>query len=220
MDRKRHSWDQTVFGLGMLGVLLLSGVSTQAEQTADSETEAPVTNSVALKVDVRRNVEGTHMPYRFAFVTAGTEKFTFLIPEDYRVDTSDPSKVKLASADYSVMIVVGVSGGMPAGTKMTAEALQARVLSSYPETVIKRDLTVAANEQSAPALDFTWKAQTGITRMTRTTFIPTTAGLMEFTLTASPDKFEASLRELNLVMLTFRSGVNGKFDYVVGSKLP
>ena len=208
---------------GMLGVLLLVGVVSVAAQTAGEETatENTATNQPAFQVDVRRNVEGTYIPYRFAFITSGSEKFTFLIPEGYRVDTTDPTKIKLASPDYSGMIIVGVSGGgQPAGTKLEPDTLRARVLANYPEAVIKVEQNASANEQSAPSADFSWKTESGITRMTRTTFIPTSVGLMEFTLTASPDKFEASLRELNLVMLTFRSGANGKFDYVVGSKLP
>jgi len=201
--------------------LLLGTFLAQAQEATDSDTENSVTNKVVLKVDVRRNVEGTYMPYRFAFITAGMERFTFLIPELYRVDTSDPTKIKLASPDYSGLIIVGVGGtDAPAGAKMEAEALRARVMATYPDAVIKDEHTAGANGQAAPAIDFSWKTDSGVTRVTRTTFIPTSVGLMEFTLTASPEKFEASLREFNLVMLTFRSGLNGKFDYVVGSRLP
>lgn len=196
-------------------------VGVFAQDATEPEPENAVTNKVSLRVDVRRNVEGSYMPYRFAFITSGFERFTFLIPEDYRVDTSDLTKVKLSSPDYTGLIVVGVEAeGSPAGAKLDAAALQARVLAKYPDAVLKAESTVAANGQSAPALDFCWKTESGITRMTRTTFVPTSVGLMEFTLTASPEKFEAGLREFNLVMITFRSGINGKFDYVVGSKLP
>lgn len=222
MDLKRRFLSCRILCWGILGVSLLGWPSlTWAQETAESDAENTATNKIALKVDVRRNVEGTYIPYRFAFITSGLEKFTFLIPEEYRVDTSDPTKVKLASPDYSGLIIVGVGGNaLPPGAKMESEALRARVLASYPDAVIKVEQTASANGQTAPSMDFSWKTEGGITRMTRTTFIPTSVGLMEFTLTASPEKFEASLRELNLVMLTFRSGLNGKFEYVVGSKLP
>lgn len=190
-----------------------------SQEVANPEAETPGTNAPALKVDVRRNVEGTYIPYRFAFITAGAEKFTFLIPESYRVDTTDPAKVKLASADFSVMIIVGMNGGS-VGTKLESAALRARVQANYPDAVINTEQTIGANGQTAPAIDFTWKADTGVTRKSRTAYIPSTVGLIEFTLTASPEKFEASVSELNLVLLTFRSGKDGKFDYVVGSKLP
>lgn len=222
MDLNRLYSGARLMQLGALSLSLGAGiVKISAQEASEPEPENSVTNKVSLKVDVRRNVEGTYMPYRFAFITSGFERFTFLIPEDYRVDTSDLTKVKLSSPDYTSLIVVGVEAdGYAPGAKMDAEALRARALSLYPEAVIKDENTAAANGLSAPAIDFCWKTPSGITRMTRTTFIPTSVGLMEFTLTASPEKFEAGLREFNLVMLTFRSGINGKFDYVVGAKLP
>jgi len=206
------------FALG--SVAFLSALTLAQAQEATPTSEPASTNQPPLKVDVRRHVEGTFNPYRLAFVTSGAEKFTFLVPEGYRVDTSDPLKVKLASPDFSCLIVLGVSGEFAAGAKMEKEALRTRVLENYRDVVIQSEQTVCANSQTAPALDFTWKADAEVTRMTRTTFIPTAGGLMEFTITASPDKFEASLAELNLVMLTFRSSSNGKFDYVIGSKYP
>ncbi len=206
----------------ILAALLLAGtLVAHAEQLEEPGSENTATNQTVLSVDVRRNVEGTYIPYRFAFITSGLEKFTFLIPEGYRVDTTDPTKIKLASPDYSAMIIVGVAGGsLPAGVKFDAPTLRAKVMAGYPEAVIKEEHSASANEQSAACIDFSWKTESGITRMTRTTFIPTTVGLMEFTLTASPETYEASVREFNLVMLTFRSGANGKFNYVIGSKLP
>lgn len=222
MDLNRLYLGACLKQLSALSLWLGAGIlKVSAQDTSEPELENSVTNKVSLKVDVRRNVEGSYMPYRFAFITSGFERFTFLIPEDYRVDTSDLTKVKLSSPDYTGLIVVGVEAeGSAPGSKMDAGALRVRVLNLYPEAVIKSEDTAAANGQSAPAIDFCWKTPSGITRMTRTTFVPTSVGLMEFTLTASPEKFEAGLREFNLVMLTFRSGVNGKFDYVVGSKLP
>jgi hypothetical protein len=222
MALNRHSCGGGPARFWMLVTFVFSmTVVTRAQESKDSEVENSVTNKPAMKVDVRANVEGTFMPYRYAFVTSGLEKFTFLVPDAYRVDTSDPAKVKMASPDYSVMIIVGMdSSELPAGSKLDAEGLRARVLANYPEALIKSEQTTGANGQTAPALDFSWKTTSGLTRVSRTTFLPSTVGLIEFTLTASPEKFEASLSELNLIMLTFRSSKNGKFDYVIGSKYP
>ena len=184
------------------------------------ESEPAGTNQPAFSVDVRRNIEGTYVPYRYAFVTCGSEKYTFLVPESYRVDTSDPAKVKLASADFSGMITLGLARDVVPGTKMDAEALQVRVLASYPEATINSQQTTCANGQAVPTLDYSWKSHTGVIRKSRTTYVPVAGGLMEFTLSASPDKFESGLAELNLVLMTFRTSSTGKFDYVVGSKFP
>jgi hypothetical protein len=204
------------------GLLIAAGwLSFAAAHAAETVTgELETTNSPALTVDVHRNVEGTFTPYRIAFVTAGTDKFTFLMPEGYRLDTSNPSRVRLASPDFSGLISIGLASEFPLGVRMDADTLRTQVMTNYSDATIRATTTVCANGQTAPAIDFLWKADSGLTRLTRTTFIPTTGGLMEFTLTASPEKFEASLHELNLIMLTFRSGVNGKFDFVIGSNHP
>lgn len=69
-------------------------------------------------------------------------------------------------------------------------------------------------------VDFTWKADSDITRTTRTAVFPAVTGLLEFTVTTSPEKFQTGLNELNLVMLTFRTGIIRRFDYVIGSNKP
>jgi hypothetical protein len=202
--------------LWTLCVLPATGLS----QSQTEETPA-VTNTPALAVDVRRGVAGSDMPYRYAFISVGKEKYTFLVPEGYRVDTSDPLKVKLASPDFSSLITLGFSSTCgSADAKMDAEALEAHVLAQHPTATIKDRRTVCANSQTAPALDYIWKTESGITRAARTAFFSTTSGLMEFTISTSPDQFEAGLSQLNLIALTFRTGSNGKFDYVIGSKYP
>lgn len=195
---------------------------TGMSQTAPEETAtATITNTPAMAVDIRRGVAGSDMPYRYAFISVGKEKYTFLVPEGYRVDTSDPLKVKLASPDYSSLITLGLSSrSTGATTKMDAETLQAHVLAHHPNATIKSGQTVCVNGETAPALDYIWKTESGITRAARTAFISTSSGLLEFTINTSPDQFEPGLAQLNLIALTFRTGSNGKFDYVIGGKYP
>lgn len=225
MDLSRHFSRGRACGFcGLVFCLATTAFSGRAQENNKEaigvEAERGVTNQPALKVDVRRNIEGTFIPYRYAFVTAGAEKHTFLVPESYRVDTSDPTRIKLASQDFSAMITLGLVGGFPPGAKMSEGVLRERVLANYSEATINLEQSINALGQFAPAVDFTWKADSSITRKTRIICVPTASGLMEFNLTASPEKFDACLPELNLVMLTFRSSSNGKFDYVVGSKYP
>lgn len=205
--------------LGLLGLMALPAISSLAQT---NETEAlTATNLPALSVNVRRDVADTYVPYRYAFVSAGQEKYTFLVPEGYRVDTSNPTKIKLASPDFSSLITLAIgTSGLPAGAKMESEALQTYIFARHPKVTVKGTPAVGANGESAAALDYVWQTDEGIKRSARTAFIPTTSGLMEFTLSASPDQFDAALGQLNLIMLTFRTGTNGKFEYVIGSKYP
>jgi len=206
--------------LGLLGLVIFPATLSLA-QTNETEALTATNNLPALSVNVRRDVADTYVPYRYAFVTAGQEKYTFLVPEGYRVDSSDPTKIKLASPDFSSLITLAIgTSGLPAGAKMESEALQAYILGRHPKATVKGTHAVGANGESAAALDYVWQTDEGIKRSARTAFIPTASGLMEFTLSASPDQFDVALGQLNLIMLTFRTGTNGKFEYVIGSKYP
>lgn len=189
-------------------------------QTVPEESVVETNSIPSMKTDVRRDVPGTYMPYRYAFVTIGREKYTFLVPEGYRVDNSDSAKLKLVSPDFSSVIVVGMAANAPTGVNRDTELLQAHILTIHPDATIKCVQTICANSQSAPAVDYIWKTDSGIKRACRTSFISTSSGLMEFTLSAGPEQFDAGLNQLNLIALTFRTGSDGKFDYVIGSKYP
>jgi hypothetical protein len=216
MDRNLLS----VFRSAVLSVAVSSGFGVQTHAADTADTAIAVTNQPALSVDVHAKVEGSFMPYRYAFVTAGMAKYTFLVPDRYRVDSSDPAKVKLISPDNACFITVGVSTGGAISSINSSETLRAFANTNYSDVEFLADQTVCAGGMIAPGVDFNWKADADIIRRTRTAFFPTTTGLLEFTLTTSPEKFQAGLNEMNLVMLTFRTGINGRFDYVIGSNKP
>jgi hypothetical protein len=200
-----------------IAIMLGIGFQAFADETA---RDIATTNQPAMSVSVHAKIEGSFMPYRYAFITAGAAKFTFLVPDRYRVDSSDPTNVKLISPDCSCFIVVGIRNGESVRSVTSVETLHNYVNEHYLDVQFLGDQTVSVGGQTAPGVDFNWKADQDIIRTTRTSFFPTATGMLEFTLTTSPDKFQTGLNELNLVMLTFRTGINGRFDYVIGSNQP
>lgn len=204
----------------LLHATVILGVVFRASAAETEDAAVAPTNQPAMSVAVHAKVEGSFLPYRYAFITAGSAKYTFLVPDRYRVDSSDPTKVKLISPDCSCFIVVGIGSGGSVGSARTAETLREYARDHYSDVQFLGDQVVCANGQCVPGVDFNWKADMDITRSTRTAFFPTANGTLEFTLTTSPEKFQMGLNELNLVMLTFRTGVNGRFDYVIGSNQP
>ena len=84
------------------------------------------------------------MPYRYAFVTAGSAKYTFLVPDRYRVDSSDPAKVKLNSPDCARIIAVGFNSGGAAGGVRSAEGLREFVNKHYTDVEFLADQVVCA----------------------------------------------------------------------------
>lgn len=204
----------------LLPVAVMFGLASRTHAAEGGDAAVAATNQPAMSVDVHAKVEGSFMPYRYAFVTAGSDKYTFLVPDRYRVDSSNPTKVKLISPDCSCFIVVGINSGDSVSGVRTAEALRGYVITNYFDVEFLADQVVCAAGMTAPGVDFNWKADSDIIRTARTAFFPTATGMLEFTLNTSPEQFQMGLNELNLVMLTFRTGINGRFDYVIGSDKP
>jgi hypothetical protein len=219
MPAPKHQTQLILAGL-LLGVFAMVATA-QAEdlEPTESKSENVTTNQAPLSVDVRQNVEDSFTPYRYAFVTAGQERYTFLVPDGFRVDGSDPAKVKLISPDYSCVITLGLAGAaLPAGAKVSIETIRARIMAGHPSATVTTEHTICADGQTAPALDFVWTGDAGLNRNSRTALVPTAGGLVEFNVTTSPDRFQASLAHFNLVLLTFCRGSDGKFEYVKGSR--
>src|SRR5438105_1380591 len=87
-----------------LGSTLFAGQSFAQLPGAVTETNLP---SFRASLKTEEVVGGTNAkPLQRVFLTSGTNKFTFMVPEDFRVDASMPNKIVLNSPDYSCFISV------------------------------------------------------------------------------------------------------------------
>jgi len=53
-----------------------------------------------------------------------------------------------------------------------------------------------------------WNAKGGASRYERVAFIPAHAGVLEFSLVGSPEKFKAARPDFDLLLLSFRASDN------------
>ena len=152
------------------------------------------------------------MPVNRAFVTCGTNKFTFLMPDGFRLDISQPRKLTLVSADLSCLLTWRVLGPMPPeGTPLNHALYRNVLLSQHPGGKILEEFSLAALGRFGPAFDLRWGASGGLARRERIMFIESLAGVVEFSLVSSLEKFEAGKQEFDAWRLSFRaSDANGK----------
>ena len=54
-------------------------------------------------------------PADFAYVTFGTNKFGFVMPDGFRLETADGQKVTLVSADFNCLLTFRVLESLPPG---------------------------------------------------------------------------------------------------------
>jgi hypothetical protein len=174
-----------------------------------NNTNQPPPISVAIKTQGGPG----QIPASRAYITAGTNKFAFLVPGEFKLAGCDPQKVTLMKRDGSCLISVRVVGPPPGnGKPFDCAAARELLKEEHPDANISREFGMAAGGASGPAFEIQWG--TGVlTRSSHVGFIPFRAGLLEFSVDASADKLAPSLGDFNSVILTFRaSDENGKLE--------
>ena len=190
------------FGMGL--VVLLALIST---------ARANETNTAAFQLATYKEPLLGRDPVTRASLTCGNKRFTFLVPNGYRVDASDPEKVVLTSGDFHSYITLRAAN-LTCGDKTPQETeCRAKLLEKYPEAKIMEEFTSAAGSFTGPGFDLRSKSKGGATTAARVAYIPGLSGALEFSLITSPEQFGNSLSQLHSVMLTFRaSEVGGQIE--------
>src|SRR6267378_620408 len=164
-----------------------------------------------MQVLVRTELPNVQPPFHRAFVTSGTNKFAFLIPDGLQVH-NDPlhGRINLSNVEGNRYIGFAILDPTPSeGRELSADAYREVVLNSFPNAKILEENSRVAAGRSGPAFDIQWKSA-GIVQHTRVVFVATAAGVLEFTATTSPDKLSELDTDLNLVLVTFCFSTNGK----------
>ncbi|MGA2867416.1 MAG: hypothetical protein ABSF95_23325 [Verrucomicrobiota bacterium] len=204
-------WTLPEYALGLALVqawpLLLS---VGAAQPAASAPPAPP----QLKAEVRTDNEPGLLPMRRAFVSAGTNRFAFSIPEGFRPEFSNQNQVSLVSADYNTLLSFRIATHWPPANQGPESApWRENVLRQRPFAKILQEFTLTAANQSGPAFDVAWSAPGGQQCRQRVAFIPSRAGTLEFSLMCGTEAFQKTQYDLNFILLTFRaSDAEGKLD--------
>ena len=168
-------------------------------------------NLPPLRVEVRHEGgPGLLAAYR-AYVKAGTNKFAFQMPTGFRLDKADPQSVTLVSEDYNCVLTWRILGPVPPGSAELPAALRELLLQRHPRGQIVQEFTMPALSQHGPAFDLRWNANGGMPRCERAAFMQSLAGILEFSLVASPEKFKAARPDYDLLLISFRaSDAKGK----------
>jgi len=151
-------------------------------------------------------------PTRCAQISLGTNKFAFLVPEEFRVDTSKPAKTIVASPDFTRIFTFSVNPWIEADAgEVNAETCRGALLAEHPRAVILSETGVCANNQSGPLFELRWNPATNLVRVARVAYVPSRAGVLEFNMVSSVEKSAEARADFNFILLTFRaSGPDGK----------
>lgn len=168
---------------------------------------------VPLEVSLIQEAAEFEVPYFDAFITAGENKFTFIVPQGLRVK-GDPAKGRLTlgnlDGDCSISFSILRSASME-GTQVNVGACRALVLSQHSGGKILKELSANVCGRTGQGFDIEWKPTEDMYQYERIVFIPTKFGMFVFTATSGYNGFPKSQSNLGLVMSTFRASTDGKF---------
>lgn len=205
----------------LLFAATLASFPLQAQPASLASPVSPPANLATnrpLYVTQVKHVEGQNLiPADYAYVTFGTNKFGFVMPAGFRLETEDWQKVTLVSADLSCLLTLRVLEPLPPDvTELDPAPYRSLVLDRRRSGKILEEFSLAAASRRGPAFDLSWNAPGPVTRRERVLFIPSDAGVLEFGLVSSLEKFEAGRQAFNFVSATFRTtGANGRLELPV-----
>jgi hypothetical protein len=178
-------------GLGIGSILGFQLLADPANPAAPPMATPPALASLNASVQAGEIV-GFEQFHR-VFMNVGGRRLMFVVPqEDFRADIADPEKVVLVSQDYTCLLSFRIAtNGSDIGTPLNAELCRTWLSARLGEPTFLDEFSQTAASCSGPAFDLI--AQTnGVTRYCRVAFVASPIGILEFTVSASPEKFSAA----------------------------
>jgi hypothetical protein len=153
------------------------------------------------------------LPVERLYLTAGTNTFAFLIPEGFKLKSRTDRSVILANDDYSAQISFSLSSFFSQGDAVDSQACRENLLGQFPGSKIVKNFSAVADNQNGPAFELQAPGPSGTWRRAQIAFIPSHAGVLQFSMVSSPETFDEGRHKLSTVMLTFRaSDANGRLS--------
>jgi hypothetical protein len=201
------SYLKRIFAAGALAAVLLTLRASAQEPSIESSTT--VTNRPGFKAALHGGETiGSHQVQR-AFLDIGTNKIVFMVPGDFWMDGSNPQKIVLTSADKSCFITVRVIAGAGADTSFKEEAL-----SRYPGAKITQESFELVANHSGPSFNLEWMNPGGVAQSARISFIPTAAGILEFSVLARSSDFKDAWNNFESLLTSVQTNESGKIVIV------
>jgi hypothetical protein len=199
-------------------VLYCVSASPENVNASDFAATNVQTNSPApFLVSLRTSESAGGEPVRSILLTAGTNQFYLCIPHGFRLDASNPQKIVLINDD-SCYLTFRIVGPMSPGTQeLNPDVYRKELLQRYSGGKISSEFSRRVANHSGPVFDLQWKNSGGADQSQRITFIPSIAGVLEFSMMASSDGFSAGQYFFNSFLLGFRSNEGGPLEIVVPS---
>jgi hypothetical protein len=189
-------------------IRVIIGLATLTSAAAVTVRGGEATNNWvdprAFRATSRHEASKGQIPVDRGYITAGTNRFGFEIPNGFRLDVSSRDSVALVNRDNSCRLNFRVVNPVPR-TAVEIGECKAAVLAEYPEAKIVEEFSQTAVGRNGPAMDLYVRGPVGTTHRVRVVFIPSDGGLLEFSVVSTADAFETVKHHFQTLLLTFRA---------------
>ena len=178
----------------LLGIGSLLGLQILAEPAVpDAQDKALSPTVVALNATVKDGEIVGFEQFRRVFINVGDRRLMLVVPQgDFRADTSDPKKVVLVNHDYTCLLSFRITTSENAAAgPLNADLCRTWLTTMMGDQKILDEFSLQAAKCSGPAFDLISKVD-GVSRTSRVAFIPSPVGILEFTISSSPEQFPAA----------------------------
>jgi hypothetical protein len=190
---------------------LLLTLRASADEAAPG-VPAPSTNKPAFKASLRAGETiGMHQMQR-AFLNIGTNQIAFIVPTGFQMDATNPQKIVLTEPAHGYYITVRVSNAAEVGSD--SSAFKADALSRFPGAKITQESADFAANHSGSAFNLEWMNPNGVAQSARISFIPSAAGILEFSVVARSADFKDARNYFDILLGSVQNNESGKLVIV------
>lgn len=183
---------------------------TVAARADDSPTNTVASPTPTFRVTVHKGeIVGSEQIQR-AMITSGTNEFLLVAPDGLTMDTTRPNKILLYPSDKSFFLTFRMTG--TAADDPGSQSCRKLLEEQYPGAQIVEEFSITAAGRSGPAFDLRWKSGRVSERFVRVAFIPSAAGLLEFSRISDAQNAGEAQRTFNGMIRAFRSNEKGKIE--------
>jgi hypothetical protein len=186
-----------------LAVLLLAAALLSAPATVRADQ---ATNLFALKAELRQEAGLGQRIAERAYLTAGAERFSLLVPSGFLARVGDSAELMLVTTNVDRVFTLRIVGRTVSTTQeLNPETYRNLIRTAHPEVNFAQEFARAADGRKGLAFDARWSERGNVPRTGRIVFIPSRESILEFAMVCSPEEFASGCQALNTILATFRA---------------
>lgn len=152
-----------------------------------------------------------------AYVTVGTNKLAFLLPDGFRMESNNSTQnaISFVNGECNCWLTFRIAAPpLSSGRELNAQPLREMLLNRHPRAKILEEFSLVVAGGSVPAFDLQWETSSGLFQRMRVVFVPSSAGILELALLTNVDNFSKFQNAFNSFLLGFRTSVGNTLETV------